>query len=359
MSGSRYIRWAKSREGFRYNLGRSSIQACPPELLQARVEDLEINGPNAHGWMPLRERLAARYAVEPDNIMLAIGTSMANHLVCAALAGPGDHVLVEDPCYDPLAALPAHCGAAVEHFPRRSTDWGLDAEAVADRVRPGTTRLVILSDLHNPSGQRVESTQLARLADLADEHDFHVLVDEVYLEFLPGAPIAASRSDRLISSCSLTKAYGLDGLRAGWIVASEELISRLRAINDLYGIIMPHPTERLAARALDRIEVIGAWSREFVDANRAAALRFVASEPELSWVEPRHGSVGFVRLQGGEVDRLVGLLEERFDATAPPGRFFGASDHFRLAFGMSREDLDAGFEILRRALRELREEKSP
>ena len=351
MRGSEYIRWAKSREHFRYNLGRSSIRPCPPSDLALRPGDLAICGDNAHGWEPLRRSLGTRYHVAPDSVVLAIGTSMANHLACAAILDSPGHVLVESPRYEPLAALPAYFGADVESFPRhRQDEWALDVDEIAARVRPGATRLVILSDLHNPTGQRASSGALDGLAGLAAERDFHVLVDEVYLEFTADRHIAATRSPRFISTCSLTKAYGLDGLRAGWIIASENLAERLRSLNDLFGIIMPHPTERLAARALQRLDTIAAGVSRLVAANRVLAADFVTRRPELDWVLPEAGPVGFVRLADGRVDALIGLLEREYDTTAPPGSFFGAGDHFRLTFGMEHDDLVTGLGHLEAAL---------
>jgi len=351
MRGSAYIRWAKGRERFRYNLGRSSIRPCPASDLAVRSEDFAICADNAHGWEPLRRILGERYGVASERVVLAIGTSMANHLACAAILESPGHVLVESPGYEPLAALPAYFGADVESFPRhREAEWALDVEEVAARVRPGVTRLVILSDPHNPTGQRAASEALDALAELAEEHDFHVLVDEVYLEFTTDRRIAATRSPRFISTCSLTKAYGLDGLRAGWIIASEPLAEQLRTLNDLFGIIMPHPSERLAARAFERLETIAAGAHRLVTANRVLAADFVARRRELSWVLPTIGPVGFVQLADGRVEELIELLEREYDTTAPPGSFFGADDHFRLAFGMEHDDLVAGLGHLEAAL---------
>ena len=351
MRGSTYIRWAKSREQFRYNLGRSSIRPCPPGDLDARPQDFALCGSNAHGWDPLRETLATRYGVAADRVVLAIGTSMANHLACATILDRPGHVLVETPGYEPLASLPAYFGSEVESFPRhRDAEWALDVDEVAARVRPGATRLVILSDLHNPTGQRAATRDLEALGELAEAHDFHVLVDEVYLEFTTDRRIAATRSPRFVSTCSLTKAYGLDGLRAGWIVASEELATQLRALNDLFGIIMPHPSERLAARAFERLDTIAGAVHELVTTNRALAAGFVQGRPELDWVLPKIGPVGFVRLADGRVGELIELLEREYDTTAPPGSFFGANDYFRMAFGMESDDLVAGLANLEAAL---------
>lgn len=352
VSRSEYIAWAKSRERFRYSIGRSSIRPCPGELLAADLGDLVINGDNAHGWAPLREALGRRYGVSDRRVVLAIGASMANHLACAALLQRGDHVLVETPGYEPLHALPGLFGAQVEPFPRaRAQRWKLDADAVAARLRP-ETRLVVLSDFHNPTGAEAGAEGLEALAELAERKNLHVVVDEVYREFVhrPGDPIAAHVSERFVSTCSLTKAYGLDGLRAGWIVAAEPLAARIRDLNDLYGIIMPHPSERLALRALSRIEVLHDDVAALLARNRPLVEAFIARRPELDWVPPAAGPVGFVRLAGGAVDQLVRTLERDHDATLTPGRFFGAPDHFRIGFGMSTDDLQAGLQCLGSAL---------
>lgn len=356
MKGSDYIRWAKSREKFRYNVGRSSIRPCPYELLDPRPEDFQIHGDNTHGWPPLLHALADRYGVEPERVTLAIGASMANHLACAALLGAGDHVLVESPGYEPLRSLPGLFGARVEPLERDPEGWGLDPDTVRRRLRP-QTRLVILSDYHNPSGAALAPAALEQLAALAEEHDFHVLVDEVYREFtyVPGEAVAATRSPRFVSTCSLTKAYGLDGLRAGWILCARDLAERIRTLNDLYGIIMPHPTERLALRALQRIDVLRADVDALLAVNRRRIERFLAARDDLDWVPPAAGPVGLVRVRGGRVDDLLRLLEERYDTTLPPGHFFDVPDHFRVAFGMLTGDLDEGLRRLGAALDELRQ----
>lgn len=354
MRGSDYIAWAKSRERFRYNVGRSSIRPCPVELLDARPEDLQLSGSNAHGWPPLRDRLAERYSSDAQGVVLAIGASMANHLSCACVLEHGGHVLVESPGYEPLRRLPELFGARVEGFPRGPEDHALDVDEIRARLQPDT-RLVIVSDYHNPTGAALDRPTLEKLAAVAEEAGLHVLVDEVYREFThcPGDTIAANVSPRMISTCSLTKAYGLDGLRAGWIVCAPELAERIQRLNDLYGIVMPHPTERLALRALERIDVLRADVDALLARNRPRVEEFLESRDEVSWVPPAAGPVGLVRLADGRVEELLSILERRHDTTLPPGRFFGAPGHFRIAFGMLTPDLDEGLARLGAALDEL------
>ncbi|MBX6365757.1 MAG: aminotransferase class I/II-fold pyridoxal phosphate-dependent enzyme [Gemmatimonadetes bacterium] len=350
--GSRYLEWAKSRGGIRWNLSASGVRACPLELLEPELEDLAPAGSNAFGWPPLLDALGARYGVGAGQIVLATGASLANHLVCSALLRPGDEVLVEHPVYEPLHAVPRHLGAGVRVFERRRADgYAVDPERVRAALTP-RTRLVVLTDLHNPSGAPIGDAALVALAELADAHDLHVLVDEVYLEWLhdEGRGSAVHVSPRFVTTRSLTKAYGLDGVRVGWILAEPALADRFRRVQNLFYTTLAMPSERLATRALARATSLLAPLKELTARNRDIVDAFVAAEPRLSWVRPPAGTVGFVRLDGGDVDALVARLEAEFDTTVAPGRFFGDPTSFRIGFGMETATLEEGLRRLRRAL---------
>jgi len=351
MKDSPYVTWAKHHHGFAYNLASSGVADPPVELIGFRQEDLDISGEHVEGWPPLLERIAARYGVPPERVVLAQGTSMANHLVCALLLEPGDNVLVEAPCYEPLHALPRYFHAEVRFFRRRPEDaYRIDAEAVV-RLADSRTRLIICSNLHNPTGKLAPRDDLEALGRLAEARGFHVLVDEVYLEWLHEASeaTAARLGPRFITTRSLTKAYGLDALRAGWIIAGEETARRIRRLVDLFYVFMPHPAERMAARALDRARDLMAVLKPRVERNRGLVADFVAAHSELSWTPPDGGTVAFIRLERGSVDELARKLAE-LDTAVAPGRFFGAPDCFRVGMGMKSEILAEGLRRLSSAL---------
>lgn len=353
MKRSLYLEWAQSRAGVRYNLASSGVPACPLERLQPELEDMDPADSSATGWPPLVERLAARYGVATEQVVLATGASLANHLVCATLLDPGDEVVIETPAYEPLVAVPEYLHADVRFFERRFEDaYALDPERVRAALTP-RTRLVVLTDLHNPSGARADAGALAAVGEMAERHDFHVLVDEVYLEWLhdQGAQSAVQLSPRFVTTRSLTKAYGLDGLRVGWILAEPALAARIRQCKNLFFTTLAMPSERLAARALDRARVLLEPARDRIARNRALVADFVAGEERLSWTVPPAGTVGFVRLEGGDVDALVGRLEAEHDTTVAPGRFFGDPGAFRVGFGMDGGLLEEGLRRLGRAVR--------
>jgi aspartate/methionine/tyrosine aminotransferase len=351
MKESPYITWAKAQDELHYSLAGSGVRPCPRELLEPPPEPFPLSGPNEEGWLPLLERIAARYRQRPENVVLAHGASMANHLVCARVIEHGDDVLVERPVYEPLYLLPRFYRANVIFFERRWADgFALDVDEIRRRLTPRTT-LVICSNLHNPTGALTERGALAELAKLAEREDFHMLMDEVYLEWMldQGGLSAAELGPRFIVTSSLTKAYGLDDLRAGWIVAETDIAEKLRRLNDLFSIKMVHLAERWAAQALDRAPALLESLRPVLATNRELVDRFVSSHPALEWLPPAAGTVGWVRLRGLEVDEINTRLRPLETAVAP-GRFFGAPEFFRIGFGQATELLEEGLERLARGL---------
>jgi aspartate/methionine/tyrosine aminotransferase len=346
---SEYVEWARSLGTIRHSIALSGVPPIDVKLLEPSLDDFTMVADNEYGWPPLLERIARRYGVGAQEVVLAHGTSMANHLACAALLEPGDRVLVEHPVYDPLVTVPRYIGCEVDFFERREEDrYALDVDAVKKALTPRTT-LVVLSNLHNPTGAILRRAELEELASLADSRGFHVLVDEVYLEWLYGTgdhpATAMNVSPRFVTTCSLTKVFGLAALRAGWILAESTLATRMRRLNGLFASSMSHPAERLAARVFDRADTLLEKQRARVSRNRAMVVDFIATQPRLSWIEPETGTVGFVRLDGGDVDELVERLRAK-ESLVVPGRFFGAEDHFRIGFGMDRAQLEIGLDRL-------------
>src|SRR3954471_558034 len=320
---SSHIDWAKAHGSVKYNLAVSGVTPCDVTLLSPSVEDFTMVADNENGWPPLVERIANRYDVSPESVALAHGTSMANHLAYAALLEPGDQVLLESPGYDPLRLVPEYMQCEVRTFERREEDlYHIDIDRIERALTP-RTRLVVATNLHNPTGALAGRGELESLAQLADTYDVHVLMDEVYLEWVrgQGQPHSAINiSPRFVTTGGLTKVYGLAALRAGWILAEPALAERMRKLNGLFTNSMAHPTERLAARALDHADALLAAGRQRVGRNAALATSFVESQPKLSWVRPAAGTVGFVRLAGGDVDEFVDGLLREYDTLVVPGR---------------------------------------
>jgi hypothetical protein len=218
------------------------------------------------------------------------------------------------------------------------------------------TRLIVLTNLHNPTGALIEDGTLRAVGKIARERNARVLVDEVYLEamFEQRPRPAIHLGDHFLVTSSLTKAYGLSGLRCGWVLASPELIERMWHIHDLYGVNAAHPAELLSVVALDNLDRVTARAKQVIAMNRPVLDGFLQSRDDIACVRPEFGTVAFPKLLKHSVQDLNQLLREKYDTSVVPGRFFDAPQHFRIGIGGGPEMTRIAFERLGQALDELR-----
>ena len=213
---SAYMQFAKRETAARYNLASSGIADCDVGDLYLGAADLALHGDNSYGWPPLGEAIATRYGVDPACVVIpGGGCSFANHLAIAAILDPGDGVLLELPNYELLLSTLAYFQARIGYLPRRADcGWRLDLDEVAAKVDAGA-RLVVITNLHNPSSAAMTVEEVAAVARAAG--DALVLVDEVYLE--------STFHDRLLAWTSFPRSGGKhhchqqphQGLRAIWL----------------------------------------------------------------------------------------------------------------------------------------------
>jgi DNA-binding transcriptional MocR family regulator len=248
------MHWAKTQSRARFNLATSGVGSFPLAELP-RLPALEINGDSKYGYAPLQQAIARKCGVDPDCVVAAAGTSMANHLAMATLIDPGDEVLIEHPAYELLVSAALFLGAQVKRFARAADNgYALDP-AVVRRALTAKTKLIVVTNLHNPSGVLTPYAVLREVGDLARSVGAHVLVDEVYLDAVyENTPRTAFQlGPEFIVTNSLTKVYGLSGLRCGWILAQPDLARAMWRLNDLFASIPAHPAELLSvARAPGR-----------------------------------------------------------------------------------------------------------
>jgi aspartate/methionine/tyrosine aminotransferase len=355
-SASPYMQFAKLRSEAKYNLASSGIIGYPLAGLPVRLEDLEINGPTLYGYDPLLERLAARNGVSKDQVATAAGTSMANHLAFAAALEPGDEVLVEWPTYELLITTLEYLGVTVRYFERKLEDgFRIDPAEVERKITP-QTRMIVLTNLHNPTGVLLDEATLRAVGELAAKQRAYVLVDEVYLETLYDRRPrpAVHLGDHFLMTSSLTKAYGLSGVRCGWVLANPEVVQRIRRINDLYGVYAPIAADQISVIAFDNLTRVAARAQQLLQTNRPVLDAFLQSRDDLEYVRPEFGTIAFPKLRHGSVDELDRLLRDRYETSIVPGKYFGMPQHFRIGIGGDPEMTRLGLQRLASALDELR-----
>lgn len=353
---SEYMHWAKTRSRARFNLATSGLANMTLQELQVSLSDLELTGESGYGYEPLISLLADRFHVDAASVVTAAGTSFANHLALAALINPGDEVLFESPTYEPLLATAEYLGARVKRFQRRFEDGWRVSPAEVERNLSPRTRLIVITNFHNPSGVLTDNPRLKEVGELAKRNNTRVLVDEVYLEMLFGEPsqTAFHLGDHFVVTGSLTKAYGLSGLRCGWILAEPELAQRIWRLNDLFAATPVHSGERLSVVAMKQLPPIAARAQSRLDKHRTMLNQFLDTRDDLEAIRPAFGSIIFPRVTGQSSDKLCELLREKYETSVVPGRFFEMPAHFRIGMGGDTESFREGLDRLGQALDDLK-----
>jgi aspartate/methionine/tyrosine aminotransferase len=349
-----YMAWAKARRVPRFDLAGSNVLTCSIEDLEGAREALDLSGQNENGYEPLLSAIAREYGVGVEQVTTAQGTSGANFQVCAALVQAGDDVLVERPGYDPLLAAPRLLGARAIRFDRPAGQgYALDPDRVKAALTP-RTRLIVVTSAHNPTGAVADRDSLLAVGELASSVGAHVLVDEVYLDAVDSAIEPAARlGEVFVSTSSLTKSYGLAGLRCGWSLSSRAVAERIRRARDVIDGTGSIVAERLAVVAFAQLAGLRDRARTLLATNGALVREFLRSRRELEWVDPPGGTVVFPRITTiADSSRFAGRLLAGRDTAVVPGRFFDAPAHFRLGFGATTGAVRGGLAALAQALDE-------
>ena len=351
---SAYMNWAKTSSVAKYNLATSGLGNLKLRELRVSLDDLEITN-GGYGYQPLVESIAKRYRVATEEVVTAAGTTFANHLAMAALIKPGDEVLFEHPAYEPMLALTYYLGAKVKRFSRRfENGFGISLDELESLIIPNT-RLIVITNLHNPSGVLVADNEIKKIGELARKVGARVLIDEVYMEtlFEESPRTSFHLGSEFVVTSSMTKAFGLSGLRCGWILAEPALAKRMWLLNDLFASTPVHSGERLSVVAIQQLEEIGARARQLFDRNRQLLNEFLDTREDLEVVRPQFGTVMFPRVRGGSSEELCRVLREKYETTVVPGRFFEMPAHFRIGIAGETAALEAGLERLGKALDEI------
>ncbi|PYL71773.1 MAG: aminotransferase [Verrucomicrobia bacterium] len=349
---SDYMHWSKTLSRARFNLATSGVAHFPLRELPVNLEEFEINGDNSYGYAPLQEAIAAHHGVDPDCVVESAGTSMANHLAMAAIIEPGDEVLIEHPAYGPILDVAEYLQANVKRFRRvEENGWAVDPDEVRRSVT-SETRLIIITNLHNPTSVLTPETVLRKIGDIARSIGALVLVDEVYLDAVyEDTPRTSYHlGPEFVVTSSLTKVYGVSGLRCGWVLAHPDVAWKMRRLNDLYSATPVYPGELLSVAAFNHLDLLRERARRIVEADRKLLRDFLRQQSRLCAVEANWGTTSFPRLLSGNTDAFLERLRAEFDTSAVPGRFFEMPDHFRIGMGVNTEMFAEGLKRLSRAL---------
>src|SRR6266566_2966455 len=307
---SDYMHWSKTQSRARFNLATSGVAPFPLRDLPINLDELEINGVNSYGYAPLQEAIAAHHGVDPDCVVESAGTSMANHLAMAAIIEPGDEVLIEHPAYGPILDVAHYLQANVRRFSRAEENgWAIDPAEIRRCITP-KTRVIVITNLHNPTSALTPESVLREIGDIARSIGALVLVDEVYLDAVyEGTPRPSFHlGPQFVVTSSLTKVYGVSGLRCGWILAQPDLAWKMHRLNDLYAATAVYPGELLSVAAFKHLNLLRERARRVLEADRKLLRDFLKQQSSISAVKTEWGTTSFARLLNGDTDTFLERL---------------------------------------------------
>ena len=353
-----------------YDIAESGI--CPlrmSDLLSWETDgtlqqllDLPLGYSEARGSLALREAIAATYAdCSADEVLVTTGAIEANYLLFNVLLDAGDHVIAPLPAYQQLFSVPRALGCDVSVWNvGPESGYRYDVDKLERLLRP-RTRLIVVNTPHNPTGAMLSPAEVDRVYALAESVGATVLGDEAYrwLSVPGGAPLAEPMVDHGplgISVGTVSKPFGLPGLRIGWIAGSREIVAACWAARDYVSLSPGKLNDALAVLAFKHRERIIARNASIIGTNLLAAETWVAQHADtLSWTPPRGGLLALLRYDL-PIDslELADLLANEYSVMLAPGSAFGLEHHLRIGIGQDPPVFRAGLAAVSRALASIR-----
>lgn len=367
-------RWMTTYElAVKYDIAESGIAPMSTnELLDVLPEaeradtlqsllNLRLGYSEARGTLALRSELAATYVnTTPDNILVTTGAIEANFLLFNTLLEPGDEVVIMDPAYQQLLSVPRAIDCTVIPWkPREGIGFHFDVDELRRLVGP-RFRLIVINSPHNPTGAALSAADMQTVYDLAAANGATVLSDEAYrwLEVPggepPGPPLR-NLGDRGISVGTVSKPFGVPGLRIGWIAAPTDVVQQSWAMRDFITLSPGGLNDALALLALKHRDQLMARTRAIVERNLDTAEAWFARNSDLvAWSPPRGGLLALLRYHL-EVPsyQLANTLAEDYSVMLAPGMAFGYEGHLRIGVGARPELFESGLEQTERCLRDM------
>ena len=302
-------------------------------------------------------RLAEMYQCGGEQIVLTAGSSEANFLVFATQVSPGEKVIVETPGYPQFRSLASLVQAEVVPLPRRHENGYLPDPAELEKLITDDVRMVVLSNLHNPSMALMPRETMQQVVDIAGKAGVLVLVDEVYIDHLPpGREYSAfNLGDNVIATSSLTKVYGLSALRAGWAAAPADVASRMLDLMDIVDPELPTVTQNLAVRALENLPRLRQAARRLHEQNWPIIKEWAEARDDIEYFQPPGGITLWLRVKGiNETGNLATVCRNDYGVLVAPGEYFQSPGWLRIGYRVEPVNLREGLNRLGRAIDDFR-----
>ncbi|GAB2563635.1 aminotransferase class I/II-fold pyridoxal phosphate-dependent enzyme [Spirosoma aerophilum] len=346
----------------KYNLAESSVRDIQLGELNLSLNDLVLSYGHHRGHPDLLDSIASESALlKPDDVLVCPGAATALFIVATTLLSEQDHLIVVRPNYATNLETPRAINCDISLIDLTFDEqFALNVEQIRQAIQPNT-RLISITNPHNPTGTVIPEAVLTELVALAEAHTCYLLVDETYryLNFqIPRLPYLAEKSKHVISVSSLSKAFGVPGIRIGWIICRDaSLMHQFLAAKEQIMITNSVVDEQIALHMLQNQTSRLAEAHQHIQTNFAIMKHFFAQTPYLEWVEPTAGVVGFPRLKARyslNTDSFYQSLYSTYQTIVGPGHWFELDKiYMRIGFGYpTADELRTGLQNIERCLEE-------
>ncbi len=335
------------------NLAESSVHDATFHSLHLNLNDLVLAYGHHVGKPELRELIAASYpTITADDILITSGAVSALFIVATTLLGKSDHLLVMHPNYATNLETPKAIGCEID-FIALTFEKGFETDiATIEALIKPNTRCISITSPHNPTGTIISEPFLLQLVQLVEKHKCYLLVDETYRDLTPAhqLPLAATLSSRVISVSSVSKAYGLPGIRIGWLISKDkQLQETFLAAKEQIILCNSVIDEEIAYQfILQKEQFLPAIQQKI--ANHFSILKnWMDTQQHLEWVVPKAGVVCFPRVKKKydvTMDHFYEHLYGHYKTVVGPGHWFGMDKRYmRIGYGWpSTEMLNNGLQ---------------
>ena len=344
-----------------YDVGESAVKFLRIEDLDIDLADVALRYGHHTGDPKLRECLAAQYpGLTSEQVVVTSGGSEAIFALNSALLKPGDHVVVEHPNYPSLYEIPRSLGCDVSFLPLDFSHQFLpDLDQLESLITP-KTKLISLTHPNNPAGSMISEEELRRVIAMVEKHDVYLMFDETYrdLDFSNTLPAAATLSPKVISLATMSKCYGLPGIRIGWMATQDShILDSLLTIREQITISNNAVGEAIALHVLQRRDYFLERSRTHVEKNLQFVSQWMERQTQIEWIPPVAGVVGLPRFTDDnsfDPEEFYRILAKKYKTFVIPGRCFELENrYFRLGFGANQEEIDQGLKNIENALQDV------
>lgn len=337
-----------------FDIGSSGVQSFSlgeiremVGITQSELDNIVFDDSETLGGFGLRKAIAERYGNgDPERVIATHGSSEAIFLIMTALLNPGDEVVVLDPCYQQLFSIAESIGCRLKFWPLRFENGFIADVEAAKSLITANTRMVVVNFPHNPTGASITAEQQEELVKATAAVGAYLVWDAAFAEITYGsAPLPDPvHYERCISMGTLSKSFGLPGLRVGWCLASPDVLERFAKLRDYTILALSPLVELIAQRTIEKAEVVVGERQRQANANLDILKMWCDEHREfVEWVPPRGGVCSFPRLRTiSDVETFCHRLGRSYGVLLVPGNCFNKPFHVRLGFGGATPKLIEG-----------------